>query len=78
MAILRASNSPVQRPAASWPDWTDADTWELGPDPSDADRAWWAEQNTDAHTDDPTPDEVYDAQAEEAAALDRLERGICL
>lgn len=27
-------------PRESWPDWTDADTWELGPDPDEARPDW--------------------------------------
>jgi hypothetical protein len=53
----------------------DRDT-EAGPDPADA--RWWAQQNLTWDDVGPVPDEVYDRQAEESLAIDRLERGICL
>jgi hypothetical protein len=38
----------VESDPSTWPAWTDADVWELGPDPdqaepTDVDRIWWAE-----------------------------------
>jgi hypothetical protein len=64
--------------AADWQPSAEIDgfTYELGPDPADA---AWASENLngdDYHADDPTPDHVYDRQAEEAADLDRQELGI--
>jgi hypothetical protein len=49
---------------------------ETGPDAADA--RWWAQQNLTWDDIGPVPDEVYDRQAEESLAIDRLERGICL
>jgi hypothetical protein len=60
-------------PADDWPSWTDQDTWELGPEPTEADAAWaaanlnvegWHDQDLDV------PDEVDDASAEESALED--------
>jgi hypothetical protein len=34
--IEAAPPAPPANPRDSWPEWTDADTWELGPDPDDA------------------------------------------
>jgi hypothetical protein len=59
------------QPAAEWPSWTDEDRYELGPDPDDI--RWAAENLSD---DEPVPDDVLDLLADEAAALDRLERGL--
>jgi len=60
-----------------------ADDDRLGHDPEDAQH--WAEQNTDFHSTEPTPVEAldapepdWDAQADEAAALDRLCAGCLL
>lgn len=47
--------------ADTWPAWTDADTWELGPEPSDADREWAEEelnQGDPGHDLDGTPDDA--------------------
>ena len=62
-------------PATTWPAWTDADIWMLGPDPDDA---AWAAMNLgdDGHCDEPVPDEVIDREADEALAQDQLDRGI--
>jgi hypothetical protein len=71
---LRRKSTP---PASQWPEWTDADRWELGPDPADA--RWAAENlNDDYDHDGPVPDEVLDQLASVAAAQDRLERGLLL
>jgi hypothetical protein len=37
-------------PPESWEPWCDQDRWELDPEPSEADRAWWAEQTADNDT----------------------------
>ena len=85
---LYPAASPVRarstRPAAQgWPSTPEVDgfTWELGPDPADA--QFWAEQNPDHHTTEETPAEAlgdgpdpdWDALAEESAARDSYERG---
>jgi hypothetical protein len=58
--------------AAEWPEWTDAHTWELGPEPTDEDRRWHAEQDDDG----PAPDDpIWDEWAEEAAHQDLTDRG---
>jgi hypothetical protein len=44
--------------AETWPEWTDEDFWELGPDPDDT--QWWAEQSETWDADEPTPDDVLD------------------
>src|SRR4051794_969441 len=61
-------------PRDSWPAWTnDVAFW-----PTEADAEWAAANlnDGDGHTDDPTPDEVYDQRAAESLALDRMERGL--
>ncbi|CAN5827630.1 hypothetical protein BH23PLA1_BH23PLA1_29520 [soil metagenome] len=40
--------SPVANHTQDWPAWTDEERWGLGPEPSPADRQWWAE-NSPAH-----------------------------
>jgi hypothetical protein len=76
MRIVGAVEGPdKRRPADDWPRWTDADRYELGPDPEDA---RWASENLngdDCHADEPTPDHVLDQWAGESEALDRHERG---
>lgn len=65
--------------ANDWPSTPEIDgyVWNIGPDPSDADAAWAAENlNDDYHVDDPIPNEVLEQQAEAAAALDLIQRGI--
>jgi hypothetical protein len=36
---------------ADWPDWTDAHTWEIGPEPAPGDRSWWAREGNQGATD---------------------------
>jgi hypothetical protein len=78
--MSRAAGRSRFASAADWPPWTDADTWELGPDPSDEDRRWAADHlnGDDCQTDEPTPLEVLELAADEAEAQDRLDRGIPL
>jgi hypothetical protein len=45
--------------------------------PTEADRREHAAWNDDWHTEEETPDDVYDFRADEVAALDRYERGLC-
>ncbi len=60
-----------------------ADAEPVGPDPADA--RWWAEngnqdwhdQDDDDQDDAERPDPDYDAMADDAAALSRLEMGWC-
>jgi hypothetical protein len=75
VARRRIDSSPA--PAESWPASLEVDgyTYELGPDPADAE---WAAANLNGDqwdADDPVPDHVYDERAAEAAALDALENG---
>jgi hypothetical protein len=68
-----------------WPEWTDQDRWELGPDPDDAgsyeplteaDREWAATHLNDQEC--PFPDDdVIEQMSREVEAQDRLERGYC-
>jgi hypothetical protein len=75
--VPAAHGDDKSSPAEDWPSWTDADTWELGPDPADS--QWVAENlNEDWHDDGPVPDDFYDQRAEESKARDRLERGCLL
>ena len=64
-------------PRDSWPWWAqELAMWPTGPTEADAE---WAAENLnqdDGHTDEPTPDHILDSQAEEALAMDRLERGV--
>jgi hypothetical protein len=68
----------AEGPAANWPATPEIDgyVWQLGPEPTEEDRAW-AAQNLNAD-DDAVDARIADEQAEEAAALDRHERGIRL
>ena len=82
MTSLSASAPIVHAGTAdAWPAWTDEDRWEADDDggpaddyqsPPSAEDAEWAAENLN---DDPEPD--WDAMAEESAAMDRLERGLC-
>jgi hypothetical protein len=72
MSSVRRRSSGTYRSAADWPSWTDEVRYGIGPTPEDA--RWWAEQNEDHDADGP-PDDLLDALADEAAALDRIERG---
>lgn len=78
MSKVRHASRPTS--ANDWPSTPEIDgyVWNLGPEPSEPDAAWAVENlnGDDWHTDDPTPDEVFDRLADEAATLDRLERGI--
>lgn len=76
MGSLRRNSTRRYRSAVVWPEWTDEVRVELGPDPADA--AWWASQNTDWHSDNSPSDILYDLLADEAAAQDRIERGLSL
>jgi hypothetical protein len=66
------SSDHLNTPAESWPDWTDEYRWELGPEPSEADAQWAAEQLND---DEPMPDDAIDRLAGEVEAQDRIENG---
>jgi hypothetical protein len=74
MDSLHDPKSPVHlnTPAESWADWTDDDCWELGPEPSEADAQWAAEN---LNGDEPMPDDVIDRLAGEAEAQDRISNG---
>ena len=59
-ASVESEPEPEASDPATWPAWTDADRWELGPDPDDErfdytaeDEAWWTEQTRQAE--DMTP-----------------------
>jgi hypothetical protein len=81
MSILTASSTPVVNPtpgtADGWPAWTDEDRWVPTDEPSADDRRWAAEQNTDWHDQDAEDDADFDRRAEDAAAVDALELGLC-
>jgi hypothetical protein len=59
--------------AADWPSTPEIDgvTWGIGPDPDDI---LWAAENLNDN--DSVPDDILDLLADEARALDRLERGL--
>lgn len=68
---------------AAWPDTYhpeyDGFDWVPSPEPSEEDRQWASEnlnEDDDDHAQDQPPDEFYDALADEADAIDRLERGL--
>lgn len=79
MPMLRRHTPLVHLETAAdgWPDWTDEETWELGP-PTEADAAWWSEQNDTWDSVEEPPDSWWDQLAGEAEAQDRLERGLLL
>jgi hypothetical protein len=70
--------APTSHARPSTPE-IDGYTLELGPAPTGPteDEARWAAQNLndDYHTEEDTPDYVYDRRAEEALARDRIESG---
>jgi hypothetical protein len=75
--LRRKSTRRRYESAAEWPAWTDEVRIELGPDPEDA--QWVAEHlNDDWDSDSLPPDDLLDLLADEAEALDRLERGFFL
>ena len=83
MSSLRRSKGKAKakgfRTAAHWPSTEEIDgfTYELGPDPSEA--QWASEalnQGDDGHTTDLPSDEYYDQLAAESEAMSRLERGL--
>ena len=53
MTILCDTPAKVNSDASTWPAWTDADRWELGPDGipiapfTTEDAEWWAEHSRD-------------------------------
>jgi hypothetical protein len=73
MSSVRHESTRCHKSAADWPSTPEIDgiTWETGPDPDDL---LWAAENL--NDDEFVPDEVLDLLADEAAALDRLERGL--
>jgi len=74
--------SSCPNPRDSWPWWTnELAMWPTDDEPtgpSEADAEWAADNlnGDDGHTDEPTPDDVYDQRAAESAEMDRMERGI--
>jgi hypothetical protein len=69
-----------------WPSWTDAECWEIGPDPDDAgpyeepseaDRRWLAEHRLEDDDRLFPDDDAMEQAALESQVLDRLERGLC-
>jgi hypothetical protein len=82
-SVYRKSKSRRHLTPLEWPSTPEVDAfrWELGPEPSDADADWATQYlNTDADADDgpATDDPIWDVWADEAAALDRIQRGFCL
>jgi hypothetical protein len=62
MSILPDRKSTVH----DWPEWTDAEVWMLGPEHSEDDERWHADQNEDWHDLDGHPvidDDTIDDEA---------------
>jgi len=76
--FTRTPHAVNPAPARDWPAWTDEDVWELGPDPepSDDDRAWWAEECERVEEAEEARD--LEDRYQEGLATDRLTRGYCL
>jgi hypothetical protein len=79
MKMMPRQRGKVQGADETWPESPeiDGDTWELGPDPDDA--QWAADNlNGEGHaTDGPDADDpIWDEWAGEAAHQDMMERGL--